>query len=83
MTDREIEDRMRKFKKRGFITDGTRERCDSCGENGVWIYKLMSSRIGGRDIRWCLACSVVKSWRRTSDDELVEDKSFDIEAFLA
>jgi hypothetical protein len=82
MDQRAIEERMRRLKKRGFITDGVRERCEKCGENGVWIYKILGSRMGGRDIRWCLACADVRSWRRTSDDHLVEDVGFDLDKFL-
>jgi hypothetical protein len=82
MDERAIEARMLRLKKRGFITDGVRERCDKCGENGQWIYKILGSRIGGRDIRWCLACGVVRSWRRSSDDQLVEDEAFDLDKFL-
>jgi hypothetical protein len=83
MDERAIEERMRKLKKRGFVTDGVREHCDKCEVNGVWIYKILGSRVGGRDIRWCLNCGVVRSWRRFSDDQLVEDTSFDLDAFLA
>lgn len=73
---------MRKLKKRGFTTDGVRERCDACGENGQWIYKILA-RVGGRDIRWCLACGKVRSWRRTADDQMIEDVNFDLHQFLA
>lgn len=81
MEDRDIEALQRKLKKRGFITDGVRERCDACSVNGVWIYKILA-RSGGRDIKWCLACDSVRSWRRTSDDKLVEDTPFDLHKFL-
>jgi hypothetical protein len=80
--DHEIEDIQRKLKKRGFKTDGVRERCEGCSVNGVWIYKI-SSRTGGRDIKWCLACGTIRSWKRTSDDKLAEDTSFDLQKFLA
>jgi hypothetical protein len=82
MDERAIEERMRKLKKRGFVTDGVRERCDACEQNGVWIYKILGSRIGGRDIRWCLNCGKVRSWRRSSDDQLYEDTKFEIDEFL-
>jgi hypothetical protein len=81
MEDREIEELQRKLKKRGFITDGVRELCDACGVRGQWIYKIMS-RVGGRDIRWCLACGNIRSWRRTADDKLVEEVGFDLVKFL-
>ena len=82
MDDRAIEERMRRFKKRGFTTDGVRERCNDCEQNGVWIYKILGSRVGGRDIRWCLASGKVRSWRRYADDNLVEDTNFDLDEFL-
>ena len=81
MTDLQIEALMGKLKKRGFITDGTHEHCPGCGKSAVWIYKL-AGRIGGRDIRWCLACGSMRSWRRNAQDDLVEEKPFDIETFL-
>ncbi len=80
--EQKIEELTRKLKKRGFITDGVREYCEACTQRAQWIYKLVSARQGGRDIRWCLACGVVRSWRRTSDDQLVEDTAFDLEKFL-
>ncbi len=82
MDERRIEERVRKLRKRGFITDGVRELCADCGANQQTIYKI-SSRVGGRDIRWCQACGVVRSWRRTADDHLVEEPGFDLDAFLA
>ncbi len=82
MDERAIEERMRKLKKRGFITDGVRELCPDCGQTGVWIYKILGTRMGGRDIRWCMACGKVRSWRRTSDDQLTEEAGFDIDKFL-
>jgi len=81
MEDREIEERIRKLKKRGFFTDGVRESCPACGVSAQAIFKILS-RVGGRDIRWCLACGVVRSWRRTADDHLFEEKDFDLDAFL-
>jgi hypothetical protein len=81
MDQRAVDERMRKLKKRGFTTDGVRERCERCGQNGVWIYKI-NARVGGRDIRWCLACHDVRSWRRSSDDQLFEDVGFDLDKFL-
>jgi len=82
MDDRQIEERVRKLKKRGFITDGIRERCADCGVNGQAIFKILS-RVGGRDIKWCLACGVVRSWRRTADDHLIEEPAFDLDKFLS
>jgi hypothetical protein len=82
MDDREIDALQRKLKKRGFITDGVRELCEKCGQKGEWIYKILGARIGGRDIRWCLACGSTRSWRRTSDDQLIEEQGFDLKKFL-
>jgi len=82
MEDGEIEARQRKLKKRGFTTDAVRDRCESCGVNAVWIYKILA-RSGGRDIKWCLACDKVRSWKRSADDTLVEDTAFDLDRFLA
>ncbi len=81
MDDREIEALQRKLKKRGFTTDAVREICDRCNQHGEWIYKILA-RTGGRDIRWCLACGSIRSWRRSADDQLVEDKGFDLHKFL-
>jgi len=78
---REIEALQRKLKKRGFIIDGIRERCDACGQSAQIIYKI-HSRVGGRDIRWCMACHVIRSWRRSSDDQLSEEVGFDLAKFL-
>jgi hypothetical protein len=82
MTPKEAEALLQKLKKRGFITDGVREYCDACGERTQSIFKLMNARIGGRDIRWCGHCEKIRSWRRTSDDQLVEDVNFDLKKFL-
>jgi hypothetical protein len=81
MEDHEIDALMRKLKKRGFITDAVRERCEACGVNGVWVYKI-HSRTGGRDIKWCLNCQVVRSWRRNADGALTEEANFDLQKFL-
>jgi hypothetical protein len=82
MDDRQIEERIRKLKKRGFITDSVREECTACHRTALHIYRV-AGRGGGRDIHWCMACHVVKSFRRTVEDELAEDTGFDLEAFLA
>jgi hypothetical protein len=82
MDRREFEALQRKLKKRGFTTDGVRERCESCGQSAQTIYKILGSRVGGRDIRWCMACGNIRSWRRTSDDQLVEEVGFDLKKFL-
>jgi hypothetical protein len=81
MEDPEIEALMLRLKKRGFKTDGVREHCDKCSQSAQWIYKTLGRGGGGRDIRWCLACGVIRSWVRR-DDQLVEDVGFDLEKFL-
>jgi hypothetical protein len=78
----EVERLVGKLRKRGFITDGVREHCEKCGVSAQAIFKLMSARQGGRDIRWCLNCDTIRSWRRMSDDQLVEDENFNLEKFL-
>jgi hypothetical protein len=82
MEAHEIEALQRKLKKRGFTTEGVRERCEDCGLSAQTIYKILGKGVGGRDIRWCMACHKIRSWRRTSDDQLVEDRSFDLAKFL-
>jgi hypothetical protein len=81
MEDLEIEERMRKLKKRGFITDSVREACGACSRTALHIYRI-AGRGGGRDIHWCLACDMTKSFRRNADDLLIEDPDFDLDAFL-
>jgi hypothetical protein len=80
--EQQIEARIQKLQKRGFITDGVRESCPDCGISAQRIYKILGRGIGGRDIRWCLACGRVRSWRRSSGDQLVEDVNFDLDKFL-
>ncbi len=82
MDERKAEELLRKIKKRGFTTDAVRDPCDACNLRAVTVFKLLS-RLGGRDIKWCMNCHTVRSWRRSSDDQLVEEKDFDIEKFLA
>jgi hypothetical protein len=82
MTDREIEDLQRRLKKRGFNLDGMREHCADCNERAQLVYRI-AGRTGGRDIRWCLACGKIRSWKRSADDILQEEVPFDVEKFLA
>jgi hypothetical protein len=79
--ERLIEERIHKLKKRGFTTEGVRESCQDCGQSAVRLYKTMGRGGGGRDIRWCLACGKIRSFRRISD-QLVEDEKFDLDKFL-
>ncbi len=81
MDERQIGDLHRKLRLRGFKQDAVRERCDACGENAASLYKILA-RSGGRDIKWCLACGNIRSWKRTADDKLVEDTGFDLVKFL-
>jgi hypothetical protein len=78
-----IEDRILRLKKRGFTTEGVRESCQDCGQSAQRIYKTMGRGSVGRDIRWCLACGKIRSWRRVAGDQLVEDTTFDLDKFLA
>jgi hypothetical protein len=82
MDEAKVEELIRKLRKRGFITDGVREFCPTCTQRAQAIFKISSQRQGGRDIRWCFACGKIQSWRRLSDDQLVEDQAFDLEKFL-
>jgi hypothetical protein len=82
MEDQRVDDYIRRLRKRGFVTDGVREYCDRCTQRAQLIFKVTSARLGGRDIRWCLACDTIRSWRRTSDDQLVEEQGFDLDKFL-
>ncbi|HEY5926131.1 MAG TPA: hypothetical protein VIV11_30805 [Kofleriaceae bacterium] len=72
-----------KLKKRGFNqTDVLHHECPACHENAVRIYGI-GGKLGGRDIRLCLACGVCKSFRSGSGmADRVEDDGFDLDAFL-
>ena len=82
MDDDQRQDLMRKLTKRGFKTDATRELCPACGVTAMHIYRLVS-RLGGRDVQWCMACDATRSVRRSADDKLSEDVGFDLVAFLS
>lgn len=73
-----------KLKKRGFKqSDIYHHECPTCKEQAVRIYGIMS-KVGGRDIRLCLACGACTSFRAGSGMEgRVEDPDFDLEKFLA
>jgi hypothetical protein len=70
--------------KRGFKRDDPRpHECPSCGERAVFKY-VIAGMTGGRDIDWCHACGVARSWRRSGgEEERREDPKFDLEKFLA
>ena len=72
-----------KLKKRGFKqSDTLHHECPSCHENTVRIYAIIG-KTGGRDIRLCLACGAVKSFRNVAGmEERSEDDGFDLAAFL-
>ncbi len=72
-----------KLKKRGFKqTDVLHHECPTCHENAVRIYGI-GGKLGGRDIRLCLACSACTSFRSGGGmEERVEDAGFDLETFL-
>ena len=80
--DAQIEEIIRKLKKRGFSTDSLREFCPDCQKPHAHLYKL-AGRIGGRDIRICMGCHKVRSYRRNADGDVHEDVDFDLEKFLA
>jgi hypothetical protein len=72
-----------KLKKRGFKqADILHHECPTCHENAVRIYGI-GGKLGGRDIRLCLACGACKSFRSGGGmEERVEDGAFDLETFL-
>jgi hypothetical protein len=82
MDEQQVEELIRKLRKRGFITDALRDHCPICERSAMHVYRLVS-RLGGRDITWCMACGKIRSFRRHADDKVVEDQNFDLEAFLA
>jgi len=72
-----------KLGKRGFRqADSFHHECSSCREQAVRIYAI-GGKLGGRDIRLCVACGVAKSWRSVAGmEERAEDPDFDLQAFL-
>ncbi len=73
-----------KLKKRGFKQDDLyHHECPSCHANAVRIYAIMG-RAGGRDIRLCLECGDVRSFRAVAGMESrEEDPNFNLEQFLS
>ena len=69
--------------KRGFKRDDLfMHECPACKEQAVASYKIFG-KIGGRDIKLCLACGVARSWRSgAAMQDRVEDPGFDLDAFL-
>lgn len=72
-----------KLKKRGFKqSDLYHHECPSCKEPAVRVYGIMS-KMGGRDIRICLACGDTKSFRNVAGMEgRSEDAAFNLDEFL-
>lgn len=77
----DVDDTIRKLRKRGFYQDGSDEVCGSCKLKARATWRI-ASRVGGRDIDWCKACGEVKSWRRSADDKMTEETPFDLAKFL-
>ena len=73
----------RRLAKRGFKqNDGFLHECTSCKEKAVIKFGI-AAKTGGRDIGYCQACGVAKSWRSGAGMEgRVEDPAFDLETFL-
>lgn len=82
-TERELETIEYKLKKRGFKQgDVYHHECPTCHEKAVRIYAIMS-KVGGRDIRLCLACGICTSFRANAGmDGREEDPGFDLTSFL-
>jgi len=72
-----------KLTKRGFKqADLYHHECPSCHEQAVRVYGI-GGKLGGRDIRLCLACGVCRSFRSGGGmEDRVEDPNFDLDAFL-
>ena len=72
-----------KLTKRGFKqADLYHHECPSCHEQAVRVYGI-GGKLGGRDIRLCLACGVCRSFRSGSGmEDRVEDPDFALDAFL-
>lgn len=73
-----------KLTKRGFRQgDVFHHECPACHENAVRIYTIGRGKLGGREIRLCLACGLAKSFRSEAGlEERIEDVGFDLEKFL-
>ena len=72
-----------KLKKRGFKQEDVyHHECPSCKEPAVRVYAI-GGKLGGRDIRLCLACGKCTSFRAAAGmDGRAEDLSFDLDEFL-
>ncbi|HTL36395.1 MAG TPA: hypothetical protein VL326_24850 [Kofleriaceae bacterium] len=83
MEQRALETLEYKLKKRGFKQEDVyHHECPSCKEQAVRVYAI-GGKLGGRDIRVCLACSKTTSFRAGAGMEgRVEDTAFDIDDFL-
>ena len=72
-----------KLKKRGFKQDDVyHHECPACKEPAVRVYAI-GGKLGGRDIRICLACGKTSSFRAGAGmDGRVEDVGFGLHEFL-
>ena len=72
-----------KLAKRGFKQqDVYHHECPSCKEVAVRIYGI-GGKLGGRDIRLCLACGACRSFRAAAGmQDRVEEPGFDLQEFL-
>ena len=72
-----------KLKKRGFKQEDVyHHECPSCKEPAVRIFAI-GGKLGGRDIRICLACGDTRSFRAGAGMEgRVEDVGFNLDDFL-
>lgn len=84
MTLPDLGDLERRLGKRGFrMDDAQHYPCTACGAQAVRRYVLTRSRLGGRDIAYCVACGHAQSWTAGPGFESrVEDVGFDLGAFL-
>jgi hypothetical protein len=79
---RKAEELIRKLLKRGFKRDSVKDHCPACNVSALHVYQV-ASRLGGRDVKWCMACGKINSFKRTANGDLNEDIGFDLEQFLA
>jgi hypothetical protein len=80
--ERKAEEYIRKLLKRGFKRDSVKDFCEACRVSALHVYKLLG-RTGGRDVKMCMACGKISSFRRSANDDVTEEIGFDLDAFLA
>ncbi|MCX5744290.1 MAG: hypothetical protein NT062_17510 [Proteobacteria bacterium] len=83
MAVQDLEALERRLTKRGFKRgDVYLHECTACKEQAVLRYSILG-RSGGRDIAYCQACGVTRSWRSVAGMETrEEDLTFDLDTFL-